>query len=42
MEYANNHWFWFAMATQNQPVISMNGQSESNGGVVDWLFTGRE
>jgi hypothetical protein len=26
LEYANKHWFWFAMATQNQPVISMNGQ----------------
>jgi hypothetical protein len=26
LEYANKHWFWFAMTTQNQPVISMNGQ----------------
>lgn len=25
LEYANKHWFWFAMATQNQPIISMNG-----------------
>jgi hypothetical protein len=26
LEYANRHWFWFAMTTQNHPVISMNGQ----------------
>lgn len=26
LEYANKHWFWFAMATQNQPIISMNGR----------------
>jgi hypothetical protein len=26
LEYANRHWFWFAMTTQGHPVISMNGQ----------------
>jgi hypothetical protein len=26
LEYANKHWFWFAMTSQNQPIISMNGQ----------------
>jgi hypothetical protein len=26
LEYAYKHWFWFAMTSQNQPVISMNGQ----------------
>jgi hypothetical protein len=26
LEYANKHWFWFTMTTQNYPVISMNGQ----------------
>lgn len=25
LEYASRHWFWFAMTTQNHPVISMNG-----------------
>ncbi len=26
LEYANKHWFWFAITSQNQPVISINGQ----------------
>jgi len=26
LEYANRHWFWFAMTTQDHPVISMNGK----------------